>query len=278
MHSENRVSKSSMDTESGEITLRVSDGLVNNFCKTIIQAVRCNMDIKFIGLGKSAKAIMYYITNYITKTQLKLHVSYSALKAAVEKTRLQAETYTSDLVTIQARKLLLRCSNSLLGCQELSGQQVASYLMGYPDKFTAHAFKNLYWTSFERYVDKIDPLVSTTQASESPDQASNIDGIERRNNNTSLIEASLNDKQLTIDQHDGIVQAHGTQLLDYIARDDSEVFGNMCVYDFIASIELERIPRTRKSELSKEDSLEEGTPKLNKLSAIAQEPRKRGRP
>ena len=113
MHPDNKVGESTMNEETGEISLRVSDGLVNNFCETIIQAVRCNMDIKFIGSGKSAKAILYYITDYITKTQLKAHVSYSALKAGVDKMRLQSEA--SNMIQVKARKLLLKCSNSLLG-------------------------------------------------------------------------------------------------------------------------------------------------------------------
>ena len=41
------------------------------------------MDIKFIGSGSTAKAITYYITNYITKSQLKTHVAYAALELSV---------------------------------------------------------------------------------------------------------------------------------------------------------------------------------------------------
>lgn len=43
------------------------------------------MDIKFIGSGASAKAVMYYITDYITKSELKTHVAYAALEFAVKK-------------------------------------------------------------------------------------------------------------------------------------------------------------------------------------------------
>jgi hypothetical protein len=61
------------------------DGMVNNFNKTMIEAVQCNMDIKFISSGASAKAILYYITDYITKSQLKAHVTYAALDLARRK-------------------------------------------------------------------------------------------------------------------------------------------------------------------------------------------------
>ncbi|KAJ7786845.1 hypothetical protein B0H14DRAFT_2166304, partial [Mycena olivaceomarginata] len=53
--------------ETGEMNLRCLDGLVNNFNATILEAMHCNMDIKFIGSGTSAKGILYYITDYITR-------------------------------------------------------------------------------------------------------------------------------------------------------------------------------------------------------------------
>jgi len=59
--------------------------MVNNFNETILSAIHCNMDIKFIGSGASVKAILYYITDYISKTQLKAHVAYAALEVAVQK-------------------------------------------------------------------------------------------------------------------------------------------------------------------------------------------------
>ncbi|KAG1748252.1 uncharacterized protein EDB91DRAFT_1007591, partial [Suillus paluster] len=43
--------------------------------------------------------------------------------------------------------------------QELSAQQVCSYLLDFGDHYTSHTFNNLYWTSFERgpsqYIDYI---------------------------------------------------------------------------------------------------------------------------
>lgn len=63
MDEKNYVPVSTFDPKSGELTLRCMDGLVNNFNQTILDCIRCNMDIKFIGSGASAKAILYYIYN-----------------------------------------------------------------------------------------------------------------------------------------------------------------------------------------------------------------------
>ncbi|KAJ7130754.1 hypothetical protein C8R43DRAFT_836024, partial [Mycena crocata] len=143
------------DPESGEFHLRCLDGLVNNFNETMIKAIRCNMDIKFIGSGPAAKAILYYITDYITKSQLQAHVAYAALEVAVNK--LGEFNAEEDDLTSRARKLLQKCAHSMISKQELSSQQVVSYLMDFEDHFTSHTYTNLYWSSFEGFINKEDP-------------------------------------------------------------------------------------------------------------------------
>ncbi|KAJ6527579.1 hypothetical protein DFH09DRAFT_935634, partial [Mycena vulgaris] len=113
------------------------------------------MDIKFIGSGPAAKAILYYITDFITKSQLQAHVAYAALELAVNK--LGEFNPVEDDLESRARKLLQKCAHSLISKQELSAQQVVSYLMDFEDHFTSHMYVNLYWTSLEGLLDKEDP-------------------------------------------------------------------------------------------------------------------------
>jgi hypothetical protein len=58
----NVIPVSTIDPDTGEITLRCLDVLVNNFNETIIEAIRCNMDIKFIGSASGCKgrALLYH--------------------------------------------------------------------------------------------------------------------------------------------------------------------------------------------------------------------------
>jgi hypothetical protein len=136
--------------------MRCLDGLVNNFNSTMIEIIRCNMDIQFLGSGPSTKAIIYYITDYITKAQLKTHVAYAAIALAVQK--LEATTLSDDLSTTRAKRLLQKCAYSMISHQELSGQQVASYLQGFEDHFTSHTFEPIYWTTYEQFVNRTIPL------------------------------------------------------------------------------------------------------------------------
>lgn len=73
------------DDITGDVNLCYLDGMVNRYNPTILECLCCNMDIQFVGSGGPAKAVLYYITDYITKTQLKTHIAYSALDIAVGK-------------------------------------------------------------------------------------------------------------------------------------------------------------------------------------------------
>jgi hypothetical protein len=112
------------------------------------------MDIKFISSGPAAKAVMYYITDYITKSQLQAHAAYAALELAV--TKLGDYDPEEDDFAMRARRLLQKCAHSMIAQQELS-DQVVSYLMDFEDHFTIHKFSNLYWPSLERFMDNERP-------------------------------------------------------------------------------------------------------------------------
>lgn len=144
---------SSINIESGEIKLRRLHETINNFNEYIISACRSNMDIKYIFTGSDAKALVYYITDYVTKSSLSFHDTFSLVLKAIqsfEKHKLSTDVAVS--AEERSRRLVLRCYNTLASQQELSGVQVASYLMGWPDHYATHDFANLFLISIENYL------------------------------------------------------------------------------------------------------------------------------
>ncbi|KAJ7777686.1 hypothetical protein DFH07DRAFT_717017, partial [Mycena maculata] len=173
LHEDNFRGESYIDPETGEIHLRCLDGLVNNFNATMLEAIRNNMDIKFIGSGASAKGILYYITDYITKSQLKTHVAFAMLELAVKK--LGEYNPLEDDITIRAKKMLQTCAYAMISQQELSAQQVASYLLDFEDHFTSHSYRNFYWTSFESFINREDPSPECYPSKNSVNQSDSED-------------------------------------------------------------------------------------------------------
>ncbi|KAJ7182359.1 hypothetical protein C8R43DRAFT_1116004 [Mycena crocata] len=250
------------DPETGEFHLRCLDGLVNNFNETMIKAIRCNMDIKFIGSGPTAKAILYYITDYITKSQLQAHVAYAALEVAVNK--LGEFNAEEDDLTSRARKLRQKCAHSMISKQELSAQQVVSYLMDFEDHFTSHSFTNLYWGSFEGFINKEDPSPECYPAKVEP-QVPEVSPLEQEDpteeladrgdeggGDSSYQELHEEIENATAEMDTITLQTNGAgnilpsanQVCDYQLR--GEALQDVNVWDFVAQTEKERISKSRK--------------------------------
>lgn len=260
LHESNYNASSTIDPETGELDLRCLDGLVNNFNSTMLQAIRCNMDIQFIGSGPTAKAILYYITNYISKAQLKTHVAFAALELSVKK--LDEYSELDDEHTIRAKRLLQKCAHAMISHQELSAQMVCSYLLDLGDNYTSHDYGNLYWHSFEGFIDRQtqeghkrstveanEPMLIdedgdedieiTSDASyndesvgtdsddeDSDDTISDSDPLERNDTDE--------DVRISSDQSGELVARAG-QVVDYQMR--GEALNGICVWDFVARVQ-----------------------------------------
>ncbi|CAF4562110.1 unnamed protein product [Rotaria sp. Silwood2] len=219
-----------IDPESGEIRMRRSHPMINNFNQCIICVCRCNMDIKFIWSGTDAKALVYYCTDYITKTNLSFHDTFSLVQKAVG---------PNDNINItensidKARKLVLRCYNSLASQQELSGVQVSTYLMDYGDHYTSHGFANIFLIAIERYLqNKLDQNKAALSASSTSTQVANTNPID-------IVEDEEEDNIAAMAEHFSIEQSTDEQKLvlvnlriDYQFR--SPALESVCLYEFVS--------------------------------------------
>ena len=146
------VNTSNIDLSTGQITMRRSHPWINNFNEWLISACRSNMDIKFIWSGNDAKALVYYITDYVTKSTLSFYDMFALAQQGVKSIEQQRVANDIDNAVEKSRKLVLRCYNMIASQQEVSGVQVASYLMNYGDHYTTHIFRNLFLISIESYL------------------------------------------------------------------------------------------------------------------------------
>ena len=276
MHEDNFRPISFFDPVTGELTLRCLDGLVNNFNTTILDSIRCNMDIKFVGSGASAKAILYYITDYITKSQLKTHVAYAALELAVA--RLGEYDPTADDLTFWAKRMLQRCAYAMLSHQELSAPQVISYLMDYDDHFTSHKYVSFNWSSAEAYVNKFVPLCENRSSTRSPidsshrnDAASSTDSDDNDTDSEADSDSDSSPADLSVpttecDPDDEDVVLHmdssnnlatsSSQLENYLCRTDE--LKDVCFWDYLSRVEKVSKAADRKKHRRQRSSVEDG--------------------
>ncbi|KAJ7840460.1 hypothetical protein B0H13DRAFT_1510811, partial [Mycena leptocephala] len=143
-----------LDPETESIMLRRLHPRINNFNQLVMFLLRCNMDIKYVGSGEAAKALVYYVTDYITKSALATHVGLSAVEYAIKRNNEKFEG--TDKVINSAvkvkRSLFTKTVMALMSKQEMSHQQVMSYLIGGGDYYCSHTFKPLKWGEIDRFL------------------------------------------------------------------------------------------------------------------------------
>ncbi|CAF3219894.1 unnamed protein product [Rotaria sp. Silwood2] len=218
------VKESTIDTQSGEVKLKRLHETINNFNEYIITACRSNMDIKYIFSGSDSKALVYYITDYVTKSNLSFYDTFSLMLKATQYLEKRA-TQANNILSAEekSRKLVLRCYNTLASQQELSGVQVASYLMSWPDHYTTHEFANIFLIGIEHY------LQATLEEEKVKQQCLVEDTINNENDEENYAEF---EEQFTLQLVESIneyVYVNGR--LDYQYR--SKSLDALCLYDYV---------------------------------------------
>lgn len=152
-----------VDQETLDIVPKRNNAWVNAYNPYVSYVFRCNHDIKVIASGRDIKALIYYLTEYTTKSELRTHEVYTLLGAAYK----DMET-TECFVSTEdrARRTLLRCLNKLGSAQEQSAQYVAAELLGYPCYYSSKIFKSLNWISYVRFVEGKDDFVTLEKNAE----------------------------------------------------------------------------------------------------------------
>lgn len=115
---------------------------VNNYNDLVLFSLQCNMDVKHIRSGPGAKALVFYVTDYIMKNGLSVHVGLNAIKYTI-----QNNERTTSFVDEAAKdhSLFVKSVNTLMAWQELSHQQVMSYLVSSGDHYKSHCFISILW-------------------------------------------------------------------------------------------------------------------------------------
>lgn len=130
-----QIEASYYDEETQSIILVVRDGEVNYHNPYVLIVTRHNHDLKWILSGKSAKAAMFYISDYITKMELKTYQVLSLMSNAV----VNIENSKERLEGISASKRLLhKCLSQFTRENQIHAQQAARYLRGKGDSICSH--------------------------------------------------------------------------------------------------------------------------------------------
>jgi len=216
------VQSSSFDEKRNSIMLKCLDPLVNFHNPWILGFLRHNHDLKCILSGKTAKAAMFYISDYITKNDEKMSQVLSMLSSAVAAVPAAGSKKTT---TQQARVLLHKCLAARIRAQNIHAQQAARYLRGEGDKMSSHTTLNMMSSAIISYVTQTLPDATSPPDGADPPLPDGDTGP-RNSSDGEFEDAEI---KIRVDKRGMLYEC--SQVDDYIHRDDR--LAHVSFYDFV---------------------------------------------
>lgn len=245
------VKASHFDADTNSVVLLCLDPTVNYFNPYLLVFCRHNHDLKCILSGKGAKAAMFYITDYITKMDLKTYQMLSLLSRAVASLNSSSEKSLHSNAVDSAKALLHRCLSQFARQQQVHAQQAAHYLCGHDDTIPSHKTIPMMSSLLLSHVKETVPCNSDLDTHED-DNGSSSDEDDNpgtsKSSPSSDEDQSLGNSGSRKDEAEAVslriaVTKNGNlytsnQVIDYIYRDDS--LSLLSFYDFCRCVRLEK--------------------------------------
>jgi len=217
-----------VDIKTGAINVKKGEPWINTFTPVVTFLLRCNTDVTSLLSGTAIKAVVAYVSDYVTKPGLKTYTIFDTIRSVFLRNSemLSGSTERKE----KARKLITKIVNALSAKMEIGGPMASLYLLGNPDHYTSHNFHPVYWKNYVREV---------SEAWSSEDMDVDDDAPEKV-----LLQRSK-------DQYVGISAVH-----DYVYR--PEIHSSRTLYEWVQMAKrVKRSSRSHKADIteSSEDEL-----------------------
>ena len=132
--------------ETGAVTMKKSEPWINTFTPIITYLLRCKTDVTSLASGTNIKGVIMYVSNYIVKSTLNIHVIFDSIRSVFQKNR---EIIKGSLPTKEKAHHFMTKVTSLLSAKaKINAPMISMYLLGNPDHYTDHMFILFYWQPY----------------------------------------------------------------------------------------------------------------------------------
>ena len=212
------VEQTEVDPKTGALNMKKGEAWINTFTPIVTYLLRCNTDVTSLLSGTAIKAIVAYVSDYVTKPGLKTYVIFDTIRSIFDR---NSEMLSSSLDRQEkARRLMCQIVNSLTSKMEIGGPRASLYLLGNPDHYTNMKFVAVYWKSYVREV-----LTSWRSPEDLDDQVAEKVVIQKSNS-----------------KYVGFSAVH-----DYMYR--PEAFGDITLYEWVQMATRCKVTKSRKPEV-----------------------------
>lgn len=241
------VKETMVDTTSGAITMKKGEAWLNTFTPTLSYLLRCNHDTTSLLSGTTIKAVIAYVTDYVTKTPLKSHAIFDMVQSVFSR---NSEPINGDPGQLEkARKVMVQVVNGLSSKMEIGAPMACLYLLEHPDHYSSHEFETFFWRSYINEIKRVwdpDPEEPETRDDQEEDEGEHDSPIEPARQ----AQAEAAPETVLLSKRQNKYYAL-SPLLDYIYRPlDCE---NMNLYEWISG--TEKVQRYKKKATENTDEM-----------------------
>jgi hypothetical protein len=166
------VKETVVNKSDGSILMKKSERMLNTVTYILTYLFGCNTDVTSLLSGTAMKAVVFYITNYISKTPLKTHVIFDLIRSTLDK---NTELIGGDVSRQEkARSLITKMVNALTAKLEIGAPMAAMYLLGHPDHYTNERFATFYWKSYVNHVQNSSIVLASNIEESNKDELEKV--------------------------------------------------------------------------------------------------------
>jgi hypothetical protein len=139
------LEQTQVDLDLGALLMKKLEAIINTLTPLITYLLCCNMHVTSLKSGTALKAVIMYISDYITKCLLKTHVVFDIIHATYQK--------NNELIGCskswkeKAQHLMTKIVNNSTK-MEIGAPMACMYLPKNPDHYMNHRFNPVYWKSY----------------------------------------------------------------------------------------------------------------------------------
>jgi Helitron helicase-like domain at N-terminus/PIF1-like helicase len=139
-----------VDPKTGALNVKKGEAWINTLTPIVTYLLRCNSDVTSLLSGTAVKAVVAYISDYVTKPGLKTYTIFDTIKSVFDR---NSQMLGGSMIRKEkARRLITQIVNSLTSKMEIGGPMASLYLLGNPDHYTGHKFIPFYWKNYVKEV------------------------------------------------------------------------------------------------------------------------------
>ena len=122
----------------GALNIKKGESMLNTVTAEVTYLIHSNTDVTSLLSGTAIKAVVAYVSDYISKPALKTYLIFEAVKNVFDR---NSEMLGGSLDQKEKACILLtQIVNNLTSKMEIGGPMASMYLLKNPDHYTNHKF------------------------------------------------------------------------------------------------------------------------------------------